>query len=453
MCARTGRRGNEWLVVGRGIGVWVALVVLVSPATGNPRKETSTPISAGEYRVLPLHKDYDTDPEYRRGMSKVRSVLLGTNNDPQAMEQARSALKWGYLPQWTKRNRLQDLPALRMELVDRLLRNSRDQEAHNAVNGFVLPYMIWFAAPASAGKKCFHPAVRYNAMMVVGSLNSLEANNKRPAQPLLAALEPMLAAIEDPNQIDAVKVAAPIGIQRHAEAGMPAASRDLTLQQVMPLIRQHETPAGRSKSGHRWMQRQAIEIAGSLRSPGQSGVVVAELNRVLSDGDLSLGLRISAAEGLGKMPPAAFRQLKTDPSKVAGAIGQLAIQSASASVEWLQTQMSEIPIDEEYDSSGGSVDVTEMISEFELFHAQLARRKLKGRLHRLKTGLVGPDEKSGIRAVPAPTAEKAAIDDVIAGIDRLLAVVDTDGITAAEFRVGVIREVSKLERSARLTRR
>jgi len=77
--------------------------------------------------VLPLHKNYDSDPEYRRGMSKVRSALLGTNDDPRAMEQAKSALELGYFRQWTKLDRLQDLPALRAELVDRLLRNSRNR--------------------------------------------------------------------------------------------------------------------------------------------------------------------------------------------------------------------------------------------------------------------------------------------------------------------------------------
>jgi hypothetical protein len=463
MDARYQWRSNRWFVGRVALATSLVVAVLMPRVWADPADEKPIPISAGDYRVLPVHADYDTRSEMNSLIFLMRKVFMGLDKTPESLEKVKRGMRLGIYPTWTQPAQIQNLPTHRNSLIDKMIVTSKNQQAHDEINALLLNDMQVFFRPAASGKE-FHPAVRYHAMTIVGSLNSLEAvsvgDNKRPAQPLIPAMEPMLAAVEDPKQIDAVKVAALIGIQRHAEAGIPSASKDLVLKQLAPLIRQKEPPTGRTKSGHQWMQRQAIEIVGAMRHPGPSGVVVTDLKRVLSDDDLPLDMRVSAAEALGKMPPAAVRQAKVDAAEAAGLIGRLAVQSSSTGIEWLEEQMADVPVDEEAAlatediplRTGPAAPADEdeepvLLEEFELFNVMLARRRLKDRLHRTKTGLVGPDGGSGISVIPVPAPQKSAIGDVVAGIDALLAVVDTDNITAAELRVGVVREGSKLERT------
>src|SRR5690606_9173279 len=65
----------------------------------------------------------------------------------------------------------------------------------------------------------FHPGVRFNAMLVVGDLDQAPAQlvYQRPPVPYRPSLDLMEAAFLDPKQIEPVRVAALIGIHRHAQ--------------------------------------------------------------------------------------------------------------------------------------------------------------------------------------------------------------------------------------------
>jgi hypothetical protein len=65
-----------------------------------------------------------------------------------------------------------------------------------------------------------HPAVRYNAMLIIGDLDYKTyetTGGLRPADPMPEALEVLEGELVSPVQIDAVRVAAMIGLARHAE--------------------------------------------------------------------------------------------------------------------------------------------------------------------------------------------------------------------------------------------
>lgn len=148
-------------------------------------------------------------------------------------------------------------------------------------------------------------------MLLIGDLNEQEpatvGANQTPPKPLPKALDIMLTEFDNPQQIDAVRLACLVGILRHAEltrVGMeiPEASRQKITTSCLTLLAAAQPPAGRSKDGHVWMQRRAMEILGALGSPGPNGEVAQALDQFVRDEKgASLRMRCTAADALGRL--------------------------------------------------------------------------------------------------------------------------------------------------------
>ena len=155
----------------------------------------------------------------------------------------------------------------------------------------------------------FHPVTRVNAMLLLGSLNEHEAitvgANQSPPKPLAAALPLMLDEVMNKDQVDAVRVAALVGILRHAEmtrAGMPiaAATRNQTISTCLSLV-ESTAPDGRSQDAHQWLQRRAIQVLEALGDPGDKGQVVQALAKIIEDDKQSLALRLTSSDAMGRL--------------------------------------------------------------------------------------------------------------------------------------------------------
>ncbi|MCA9188866.1 MAG: hypothetical protein R3E01_12110 [Pirellulaceae bacterium] len=204
----------------------------------------------------------------------------------------------------------------------------QNQQAHDYIVTTALGY-----CPKIADMSEFHPAVRYNAMLIVADLNDVEESrsDRSPPQPSMKALAAMLASWQKENQIDPVRVAILIGLARHAELDlvqpdnkkMPAAARQKIQDAMLELAGAVSPPPGRSAEGHAWMRRQALEILGRLGESGADAKVVKIMEQTLSGPDEQLPVQIAAASALAS--------IKLAPSDIANAdtviekLGELAL--------------------------------------------------------------------------------------------------------------------------------
>jgi hypothetical protein len=171
---------------------------------------------------------------------------------------------------------------------------AKSGEVHDYLNNLVLDYMSKLA------KNNYHPAVRINAMLTIGDLNSTDSTQPAQNIPLADAVKFLLEAINDPKQIESVKIAALVGINRHVTAGVNDPQIQNQIFNTMLKLVSAAGAADPSDIGRVWMSKQAAEILGLLGKPGTDNQAVKLLSGFVGDAKAPFFLRLTAAEALGK---------------------------------------------------------------------------------------------------------------------------------------------------------
>lgn len=379
------------------------------------------------------YRDIDTDEEVERlapGLRLAKGRIFSDSvqlNDPvppggpladkfQNYEEAINAWYRLYrLPLFTQVNSgNEDAASMRSEF-NRDLRSCRAAAAHEHIADLLQRAMLTICHDE------YHPAVRYNAMLMLGDLNSTEAvrvgQNQAPPVPLLPALISMLDEFESEEQIDAVRVAAMIGILRHVELApfrsegqsLPASLTTRIIEPMIALVQAETSPDGRSPEGHEWMQRQAIEILGAFGKEGEEGVVLTVLASKLNNDSLSLPIRCAVIQSLAKFEPGLAGNL--DSTRILAQAGKVGIDAVRYELLRIQTW------EESRDQNGeGAV----WDAELELQITSL-RRRLKVRLSCVQQGIVGPP---GIGALAITPDQQELAQDLRRDLDRALTALD-----------------------------
>ena len=278
----------------------------------------------------------------------------------------------------------------------------RDANVHRELGSKILAYM------GKLVQGNFHPAVRVNAMLMIGELNATE-DKKSPA-PLPAALtDSLLPAVSDARQLDAVKVAALIGIVRHAKLGIVAAADRDAVREKMRALAAAKTPPDSAADGRAWMRALAAETLGAIGQTGNAGDVVKALAVMVDDSGLSLATRCIAAEALSKLDYSDPRGL--DASIVAGPLGHLAVDVCAAEAK------------------------------------EISRRRLKARLNAVSLAVSGDPadaKRTGVAVLPA-----GANPQLMAGLKKsvqaMTALVDDEKLDDLGLSDGIKREAAALE--------
>lgn len=255
----------------------------------------------------------------------------------------------------------------------------------------------------------YHPAVRYNAMLIIGELNEQEAAGANsPAVPLVSILRPiLLAEFTNAGQIEAVRVAALLGILRHAELDgrrpasqrrIAVADRDAIVSEMLKLLTTKDPPKGRTEGAHRWMQRRAIDVLGALRSEGKAGEVTAELVRIIRDAKLPISYRCTAAAAIGQLE---LKSNKVNVRKGIESLVALALSACEGEIARLESARAELtkkptgirrgPVGTR-NVLGGAVATD--AQEYQLL--VISRRMLKHHIRCIQLG-VGDNETTGLR--------------------------------------------------------
>ncbi|MEX2173209.1 MAG: hypothetical protein WD872_02535 [Pirellulaceae bacterium] len=183
----------------------------------------------------------------------------------------------------------------------------------------------------------YHPAVRYNAMLLISNLNDQDAvrlgGTKATPEPMRLALPVLFTEFNKPENSDAIRMAALLGLLRHLEwdpyrtAGpdITGTKRTRISQELLNLAQQQTPPPKRSPAGHDWLRRRAIEGLVLLSNAKVDAETAAALDKLLKDEKESLAVRCAAAAAIGKVVYTA--PVTPAPLPTAKELGYLALLS------------------------------------------------------------------------------------------------------------------------------
>lgn len=149
-----------------------------------------------------------------------------------------------------------------------------------------------------AGGKDFHPAVRYNAVLVISELDQQPPAGGNAPKVLPEATRVLLLIVKmnDPSVAPpSIKAAALVGLQRHARFGIDPSLAQEATDAMLALINADEAPphVGRDVMG--WMQCQAAGVAAQLHADGIDQPTSAALIKLIEDDMLALDDRCHVA--------------------------------------------------------------------------------------------------------------------------------------------------------------
>ncbi len=145
----------------------------------------------------------------------------------------------------------------------------------------------------------FDMTVRYNAMLLVAGLNGKPAYKDTPAEPWLDVLQDLLKVAHYDQAPQSIRVAALIGVARHANVPNLDGAIKETIASRMAAIIDQPAEGNQAPDGDAWIRRQAIDILGRLQIPGAANRNVTTLGEVIADQDKPLPLRSAAAGAMG----------------------------------------------------------------------------------------------------------------------------------------------------------
>jgi hypothetical protein len=203
------------------------------------------------------------------------------------------------LSRWTVVKTIAKDADYRREL-HRDLQTASSGPVHDHLNTLTLEYMNKLIADG------YHPAVKANAMLMIGELNAVEQGPTTPPSPLPAALEALVAAVGNAKLSEDLRAAAMVGIRRYAALRIEdeEARRSVTsamLKLVAAVDPPGESAAGPVTAGREWICRQAIDTLADLGSVGQNNAVYGALLTTVADPKLSIFTRSTAAGSLGRL--------------------------------------------------------------------------------------------------------------------------------------------------------
>ncbi|MCL4190647.1 MAG: hypothetical protein KJZ87_02790 [Thermoguttaceae bacterium] len=409
-------------------------------------------------RVVRSYTKLPVDESQKKETLKISGWLR--NGIPAGQETAFDAYYKTYaLPRWTHETFLAGQPEGERQIdVRRELRRdffTARGAAHERLTSLAL-----LALPVLARDPKYHPATRYNAMLAIGELNQIEPQGATPPVPLAKALPLLVEAVSNAEQPDAVKIAALIGINRHAKLNIANAQKQGIADRMLEIAKEKDPPEGRTPEGHAWMRALAIDTLGALGLPGNQNAVVTTMASIVGDESENMSTRAAAARALGTINYTGLKGVQAN-----ALLGVLARFGATACADELAKYQK--AKDQAQDKKaggmyGGGYGMESMYSGAEstpdMYSSEmmmsgygaemgygmakkkepelLSRRRLKTNLYALRLGVNGADDKQGVKTL-AGGDENEAVKKLNAVIKKLNDALDGKDLEEADRVKGV----------------
>lgn len=173
----------------------------------------------------------------------------------------------------------------------------------------------------------YHPAVRYNAVLLIGMLDEEPADRggkppvpwKKGTNVLLILLEKDSLGSGDQQVLIpmSAKVGALVGLQRHARFGIDPAMNDRVTLAAMKLIDQQEPAEGVSKDVNAWVRCLAARVLVTQFEKSANQTVLDAVTSLIGDPEMQLDDRCYAAALLGELELEGVANLEVQPTTVA----------------------------------------------------------------------------------------------------------------------------------------
>jgi hypothetical protein len=264
----------------------------------------------------------------------------------------------------------------------------------------------------------YHPAVRYNAILIMGMLDdqyAREGTSPRPPKPYAratTALTNVVATATKDMFPPPVILGAVIGLERHAkyrDALPPAAVQAMTAA-LQQLVAHKEPLQDMDRTAYAWLRLRAANVLAQLGSVGPNNSVHDALVGLI--GDLrSLDDRCAAAALLAKIK---YEGANVDGAASAEALFALARDVAADAKKQAEKSHEEISRGGGYVPDAGAIYSADGSTQQEKF----PRRQILSRLVDLRTGLRAVKPEQGQSIVPQDAQPK--VDAVIAAINPVI---------------------------------
>jgi hypothetical protein len=196
----------------------------------------------------------------------------------------------------------------------------------------------------------FHPAVRYNAALVLGQLGdkSLKLSGGAAPKPLAKGTDALLKLLESEEfkgvaVPSSVRVAALVGLERHTRLGLDPQLADRVRKATLTIALRPDAPADVNDNVYGWMRAQAVQALANLEAKGLTKPTADALAKLLVDEKIDLDRRCDMARAV-TAPMLAGAQ-GVDAAALVTALGQLADQSLADEVEPAEKYQEEIVSD------------------------------------------------------------------------------------------------------------
>lgn len=202
---------------------------------------------------------------------------------------SRTFLEEVALPQLTREENRSSIERVRRGIRENLLRDIGGEKASAEVNGVTMAFLDSLLA-----KEGTDPAVQFNAMLLLGELSSADRKPWPPATPVLSKV------VADPKAPKALRIAACVGLTRHADAATKSADDQQRVAQdavpaVLAVLEEPVNPLSRAET--EWLTGRCLSMLPPL-GPAKQKTVDA-VRKVLDDKSRSATTRVRAAAAFG----------------------------------------------------------------------------------------------------------------------------------------------------------
>jgi len=320
--------GRSWRRCITAMAVLLAYGGAASPASAQNYKSLTPQIDAKQAKQLEARVGAilrDTQAPNLEGLKALDEYFrdyyyIGmTNTDPLALGQ---------------------LGEKRVDLFRRYINAAKSPAARDHLIGLTLKSMT------SIAKGQFHPAVRYNAALIIGQLDQQPG-----VKPLPAATDALVTLLESDQVSTPVKSAALVGLQRHTALGVepPLAERITTA--ALAMANRAEPPEDVTPRVYGWIKRQAAQVLANQFAKGVTPPVHSAFVAMISDEKSDLDDRCGAA---GLLVPTMYANAQgIDAEAMTTALGRLAREVLEIESEDAEEYLEEVVATGEFAPAAG----------------------------------------------------------------------------------------------------
>ena len=221
---------------------------------------------------------------------------------------------------------LGQLGEMRTKLFRQYLDTAQSKEARDHLNGLTIKAM------GAIAKGDYHPAVRYNAALILGQLTTEapKAGGSAPA-PLAEGTETLLSLLESDEfkgvpVTSSLRLAALVSLERHAQRGVDPKFAPRILKAALAVAATSKPTDDVSQEVHDWIRGQAVRVLAAQESKGATQPTFDAIAALLADDKINIDQRCRIAKSLRPSMFSGAKDVDADPlAKAVGAFAKTAL--------------------------------------------------------------------------------------------------------------------------------